>query len=349
MSTSASIVLPSADTISKAALALRRGELVAFPTETVYGLGGDACNPQALSAIYRIKRRPAGHPLIVHIAHIKDLSEWARDIPDYAWELAERFCPGPISLVLRRSPKALDILTGGQDTVAIRIPKHPVALALLSAFGSGIAAPSANVFGYISPSTAQHVQKGLGNAITWIIDGGACELGIESSIIDCTGKTPALRRPGAISLSMIEDALSKGKKTRHAPVVSKTKNTLAEINPVPVVPGSTASHYAPHTPCQLIAREDIAPQLSLLKAKRVALLSPHPPDRLLANSLYSSLQKLYWYAAPDTASAYAHHLYAYLHDMDTCGAEIILIETPPLEQPDWWAIHDRLKKACYRS
>jgi L-threonylcarbamoyladenylate synthase len=184
--------------IERAVALLRAGELVAFPTETVYGLGADAANPAAVAKIFAAKGRPQDHPLIVHLDGAAQLDAWARDIPAYAFELAEAFWPGPLTLILKRQPGVPDAVTGGQDTVGLRVPGHPLALELLRAFGGGLAAPSANRFGRISPTTARHVREELGEAVAMVLDGGPCQVGIESTILDCTGGAPRILRPGMV-------------------------------------------------------------------------------------------------------------------------------------------------------
>ena len=203
----------SAEAMNSAATNLLAGGLVAFPTETVYGLGADACNEEAVARIYAVKGRPADHPLIVHVASMDALSDWASDVPRYAISLARDFWPGPMTLIVKRSELARDFVTGGQDTVGVRVPNHPVALALLEAFarvgGKGVAAPSANRFGNVSPTTAQAVADELGNHLAdadQILDGGPCKVGLESTIIDCTGELPRILRPGAITEEMIKDS-----------------------------------------------------------------------------------------------------------------------------------------------
>jgi len=185
--------------IEKAAALLRQGELVAFPTETVYGLGADASNPEAVAKIFAAKGRPADHPLIVHIPGVEHLDRWAREIPETAFASAKAFWPGPLTLILKRQPNVPDAVTGGQDTVGIRVPGHPLALELLKAFDGGVAAPSANRFGHVSPTTAQHVHDELGSAVAMVLDGGPCRVGIESTIVNLTGPQSRILRPGMIS------------------------------------------------------------------------------------------------------------------------------------------------------
>ena len=235
----------TADAISKAAKALKDGHLVAFPTETVYGLGADATNENAVSQVYAVKGRPTDHPLIVHISSINQISKWATDIPDYAIKLARDFWPGPMTLILKRSDLAKDFITGGQDNVGLRVPSHSLALALLTQFeslgGEGVAAPSANRFGAVSPTTSLAVDEEIGknlNQEDLILDGGACSIGLESTIIDCTGKSPSILRPGAITLEMVEESVD-GKIEANA----STRSIKA--------PGLLANHYAPKAKVRL--------------------------------------------------------------------------------------------------
>jgi L-threonylcarbamoyladenylate synthase len=228
----------TADTISNAAQALIGGHLVAFPTETVYGLGADATNEKAVSRIYSVKGRPVGHPLIVHISSINKLEEWATDIPEYAIKLAREFWPGPMTLILPRKNLAKDFITGGQNNVGLRVPDQPIALALLKKFeelgGQGIAAPSANRFGAVSPTTAQAVGEELGDYLDsddLVLDGGQCSVGIESTIIDCTNVTPCILRPGAITSQQIQDIINLP--------VSNLPKTQTRVS------GMHSSHYSP--------------------------------------------------------------------------------------------------------
>jgi len=221
----------TADAMAAAAKHLIAGDLVAFPTETVYGLGADASNSKAVARIYSVKGRPNDHPLIVHIASMERMGEWAREVPEYAIALARSFWPGPITLILKRSELAGDFITGGQDSVGLRVPDHVVALALLEAFeeagGKGVAAPSANRFGHVSPTSAAAVIEELGEYFSeddLVLDGGACEVGIESTIIDCTSAAPAVLRPGAISVAMIEECT--GLKTMHSKTIIRTSGSL---------------------------------------------------------------------------------------------------------------------------
>jgi len=229
--------------IEKAAEILRAGGLVAFPTETVYGLGADASNPAAVKKIFAAKGRPADHPVIVHIADMSELKHWAAEVPRAAWLLAEKFWPGPLTMVLKRSQHVNDLISGGQNTVGLRVPGHTVAQQLLKAFGGGIAAPSANKFGRLSPTSAIHVREELANAVEMVLDGGPCDVGIESTIVDLTHEPPAILRPGRVSAQQIADAL----------LVPLGEPTVDR----PRVPGSLASHYAPRAPLKIVHPDEI--------------------------------------------------------------------------------------------
>lgn len=293
---------------------LKNGGLVGLPTETVYGLAADARNQNALHNIFLAKGRPNHHPLIVHLAHLTPLAEWARDIPTYAFTLAKRFWPGPMTLILPKQAWVLDSITGGQSTVGLRVPQHPIAQAVLAAFGSGLAAPSANLFGHISPTSAEHVKQSLGNRVDMILDGGPCKIGIESTIIDCTQAHPRILRPGMITANMIEET---------------TGLTLEAANKnIPRVSGALISHYAPHTPTRLLTEQTLA------QAQNTVVLSRHKP----ANNT------IHWIRMPENATAYAHSLYQKLHEADELRCEQILIEAVP-NGPEWQGIQDRLTKA----
>lgn len=310
---------PDARLIAHAAALLRAGELVALPTETVYGLGADASNPQATAKIFAAKGRPADHPLIVHLARAEQLADWARDIPPEAVALAKAFWPGPLTLILKKHPSVPDIVTGGQDTVGLRVPNHPVALALLHAFGGGIAAPSANRFGRISPTTAAHVAAELGERISCILDGGPCPVGIESTILDLSRNTPTLLRPGAIS----PDAL--------AAILGHTPGARSGAHDTPRASGTLAAHYAPRTPLRLVTRDE----LGALLAADVAVLARFAPSGEPCKT---------WITAPADPTGYAHDLYSNLRDLDACGARLILVEALPSEN-EWAAVADRLGRA----
>jgi L-threonylcarbamoyladenylate synthase len=309
----------SAD-IRRAAEILRAGGLVAFPTETVYGLGADASSAKAVARLYAVKRRPADHPVIVHFDSMERALAWGRDVPKEAEILAQRFWPGPLTLILKRSEKAKDFVTGGQPSVGVRVPSHPVAQELLKAFGGGIAAPSANRFGLVSPTTAAHVREDLGADVDLVLEGGAAEIGIESTILDLSSGAPVLLRPGKISKQDIEKAL---------------KVKIEDKQPQsPRHSGGLERHYAPRTPARLVPTHALDREISKL-SNRVAVLAFSRPDERVD----------YWLRMPREPSAYAQRLYAALRELDSAGCEAILIEAPP-EAPEWAAVHDRLKRAC---
>jgi len=307
-----------ASVIGDSASVLVSGGLVAFPTETVYGLGADACNEMAVARIYSVKGRPADHPLIVHVPSMDLLGEWADDVPAYAIGLARDYWPGPMTLVVKRSALAGDFVTGGQDTVGVRVPNHPVALGLLEAFarvgGKGVAAPSANRFGNVSPTTAQAVSDELSDYLAMsdvILDGGACAVGVESTIIDCTGDVPKILRPGAITEEMIEHS---------------TGLDVLDIDGVAIrVSGSLESHYAP------IAKV-VLDQSPVIGQGFIAM------DDIFAGDAVVRL------AAPKTHEEFARVLYAALRAADAQGLRVVVVQQP-VGDGIAIAIRDRLKRA----
>jgi L-threonylcarbamoyladenylate synthase len=326
---------------------LQAGELVAFPTETVYGLGADAANPDAVARIFAAKGRPADHPLIVHLPGAGWLDQWASDIPPLAWELAEAFWPGPLTLILKRAPGVPDAVTGGQDTVGVRVPAHPLALELLRAFAAagsgrkpagGLAAPSANRFGRISPTTAEHVRSELGDAVALIIDGGACAVGIESTIIDLSRGAdlpPRLLRPGRITPEMIARATG---------VAVELPGTPARAADTPRVSGSLDSHYAPRTPLLLAATAEIDALIAAATGagQRVAVLRRLPAvEAPLPDNAPAPITR--W--LPAEAEGFARALYAALREVDGVGADLIVAEAVPAG-PGWAAVADRLRRAA---
>ena len=301
-----------------AARHLKAGDLVAFPTETVYGLGADASNSEAVARIYSVKGRPSDHPLIVHIASMERMGDWAREVPEYAIALARSFWPGPMTLILKRSELAGDFITGGQDSVGVRVPDHVVALAVLEAFekagGKGVAAPSANRFGHVSPTTAGAVIEELGDYLSkddLVLDGGTCAVGVESTIIDCTGAAPSVLRPGAISIAMIEECTG-----------LKTTQSDKEIR----VSGSLENHYAPIA--QVLLRENaIAGQGFIAHAN---ISTPEGVIRL---------------ASPVDDEEFARILYSALRDADAQGLlEVVVVQ--PTGIGIAVAICDRLARAA---
>ncbi|MGH8633726.1 MAG: L-threonylcarbamoyladenylate synthase [Burkholderiales bacterium] len=317
--------MTAARDIEHAVSVLRAGGLVAFPTETVYGLGADASNPAAVRRIFEAKGRPATHPVIVHLADAVQLANWAREIPEGARRLARKFWPGPLTVILKRSPRVSDVVTGGQDTVALRVPSHPVAQQLLARFGGGIAAPSANRHGRVSATAAEHVRREFGDAVGCVLDGGEARIGIESVIVDLSGAAPTLQRPGWITAAEIEVALG----------------TALAVPPAdaPRAPGTLAAHYAPRTPLHLMdgdRAQEFAASLAR-QGRRVAVLALSARRPLLAG--------LEWVAAPRDAAGYAHALYASLRRLDDAGCDTIIAEQPP-QTPEWAAINDRLARAA---
>ena len=306
--------------IARAARILRSGGLVAFPTETVYGLGADASSASAMAKLYAVKRRPADHPVIVHFASADAAFGWAREVPESARKLAKAFWPGPLTLVLRRSQKAQDFVTGGQDTVGLRLPSHPVARELLQLFGRGVAAPSANRFGRVSPTTAAHVRDDLGSDVDLVLEGGPTEVGIESTIVDVSGGAPVLLRPGRISKAELEAALE-------GPVLEKGTAS-------PRHSGGLERHYAPRTPARLVPAYDLDKEIARLKEKVAVLAFSRPDERVD-----------YWLRMPRDPHAYAQKLYGALRELDGAGCDEILVEAPP-EAPEWAAVRDRLLRAC---
>lgn len=304
--------------IKQACTALREGLIVAFPTETVYGLGADANNPEAIKKVFTIKGRPANHPVIVHIADPKMLTQWAQNIPTIAYKLAATFWPGPLTIILQKQPYVSSLITGGQDTIGLRIPNHEITLELIKKFGSAIVGPSANKYGMVSPTAAAHVARDLGRDVAVILDGDDCVVGIESTIIDLSVQQPTIRRLGEITKQQIEAAIQ-------MPIAIDTHK--------PGVPGTTLKHYAPNTPLILVDSKQLAsiPENS-------AVLSFIPTPVRLHNSIH-------WIQAADSSKQYAHDLYANLRIMDDLGKAKIIIEMPP-ETTEWSAIIDRLRRSA---
>lgn len=326
-------VIADADAINHGADLLRQGRLVAFPTETVYGLGADASNPDAVAAIFKAKGRPADHPLIVHIADIDSLGDWAATVPEAALKLAHRFWPGPLAMILNKKPEVPLAVTGGQQTVGLRMPDHPVALALLKSFGGGIAAPSANRFCRISPTQAKHVSEELGDAVDMILDGGSCQVGVESTIIDLSGSKPKLLRPGHITRQQIEAVLQTELLMPTTPAAP-----APEISEQIRAPGMMAVHYAPTTPAIRCSAEQLPDKIRQLIAdgKRIGLLS-YQLEIMEINQI--RVLRL-----PEQAGNYAQSLYAALRELDSLQLDLILVEQPP-QTESWQAINDRLSKA----
>ncbi|MEE8339195.1 MAG: L-threonylcarbamoyladenylate synthase [Xanthomonadales bacterium] len=318
--------------IEAAVECLQQGGVVAIPTETVYGLAADASQPQAIKRIFSIKGRPADHPLIVHIARVGQLPDWACDIPDLLEPLAERFWPGPLTVVLKKQAHVSELVTGGQDTIALRIPDHPVALHILSALNRGLCAPSANRFGRVSPTTAQHVIDEPGDDIDGVVDGGACAVGIESTIVDLSAVnggngSPSILRPGQISRQELEAYLG--------------LSLAGAARQVPRAPGMLKAHYAPHTPLLLLEKPalDIRLRECLARRLKINLWSTTRPTLRHENIL--------WRPTPGSSKEFAHMVYRQLRRFDRNEADITLIQRPP-DLPDWKAVLDRLERAATR-
>lgn len=323
------------DAIGEAVRVLRAGGLVAFPTETVYGLGADATSDAAVAGIFKAKGRPSDHPLIVHVAAgikgTEALSRFAQPLPDFAQKLVLAFWPGPLTLIVTRQPGVAVAAAGGQDTIGVRCPSHPVAQALLAACAEqgvpGVAGPSANRFGRVSPTTAQHVREEFGDELL-VIDGGPCEVGIESTIVDCSRGAPVLLRPGAITRAQIEAACGERLRDKHE---------LAA--PDPRASGTLESHYAPSAKLRLMDAASIQTGLDMLgpNAAHMAVWSRTALKLRSAGVLQRRM--------PDDAAAAAQQLFAVLRAFDAKGVKLIWVETPPPD-PDWEGVRDRLQRAA---
>ncbi|GAB6194861.1 L-threonylcarbamoyladenylate synthase [Lysobacter xanthus] len=309
--------------IERAVRVLRAGGLVAFPTETVYGLGAAARDATAVAKIFAAKGRPADHPLIVHVPSVEALARWASHVPDAAKRLAAAFWPGPLALVLPRAPGVPDAVTGGLDTVALRMPRHPVALALLQAFGDGVAAPSANRYGRVSPTLAEHVRDELGDRVDLVLDGGRCDVGVESTIVDLSGETPVLLRPGAVTVAMLEGVLG-------TPVRPAGEGATP-------APGRKPSHYAPRARVLLASDAEAVSLARSFNAggARVGLLSVRPPVE----------PGLVWLGLPDDPEQQARQLYQRLRDADALGLDVV-VAVPPAGEGITEALRDRLHRAA---
>ncbi len=319
------VVRATAHELEVAVQALRDGELVAFPTETVYGLGAHAGHPAGLQRVFDLKGRPETHPLIVHLDSARFLTHWAREVPETAQKLADRFWPGPLTLVLPRASTVHPLVTGGQDSVAVRVPAHPMARQLLTAFGGGIAAPSANRFGRISATRAEHVREEFGRAVRVILDGGDSNVGVESSIVACLDGKVTMLRPGSITLSQLQQVVGEVATPTSAP-------------DAPRVPGSLPGHYAPQTPLQLVpgTQLDALAESWSSGGHRIAVLAMRAP--------LATYQFVTWINAGGRLNTYMHDLYAHMRALDRAGCERILVqEVPPDER--WDAVRDRLRRA----
>lgn len=335
----------NAEEIKSASTLLKAGQLVAFPTETVYGLGCDAANVEALARLYRVKGRPGTHPVIVHLASVEQLKDWAQTVPAEALALAKKFWPGPMTLILKKSDKVLPEVSGGQDTVGLRIPSHPVALALLKEFKSGIAAPSANRHGRISPTTAAHVKSELGDLVAKVLDGGNCTVGIESTIVDLSSDKPRILRPGMITLEAIEAALNEAKQkekkssSKKRQATESKSSTASENTVIPRAPGSMSSHYAPTTGLKLFAHHNLPRAIATSESlsMKISVMAFSAP--IVSSCVIT------WKQLSEDPNECARQLYAYMRELDTSGADYIVVEEPP-ELPEWMGILDRLRRAA---
>jgi L-threonylcarbamoyladenylate synthase len=329
----------SSQSIALAAQALQRGDLIGLPTETVYGLAADACNAQAVGKIFSTKGRPSDHPLIVHVTDIESAQRFASEIPDFAKRLINALWPGPLTLILPRIQDVATAAAGGQNSVGIRCPSHPVARHILLAAQAldvwGLAAPSANKFGRVSPTTAAHVQEEFGDALL-IVDGGACDVGIESAIVDCTRGQPVLLRPGVLTLEQL--SLACGEQ------VLQPGDQLSPTNSAPKASGTLAAHYAPVAKLFLMDKQDIEQKLA--QRKDVFPLAIWSRSDLQVPMQAHSDKKvaLHWQQMPSDPAQCAHALFAQLRAFDTFGVGQIWVETPPLDSA-WEGVHDRLRRA----
>jgi L-threonylcarbamoyladenylate synthase len=330
------MIRPGSDpaAIAEAAGRIRAGELVGFPTETVYGLGADASNDAAVALIFAAKGRPSEHPLIVHVASAAQVADYASDVPDFAARLIEAFWPGPLTLILPRRAGVAAAAAGGQNSIGLRCPAHPVALALLQACATGLAGPSANRFGRVSPTTALHVQEELGDGLM-VLDGGPCAVGIESTIVDCTRGQPVLLRPGLLTRAQLEAACGQ-------PVLDKDASVSVAA---PRASGTLESHYAPNARVRLMDAKALQTGLDTLysKAKDPAVRNGPvavyalSPLRLNAPTLHRQM--------PDDAAAAAQQLFAVLRELDAMAVSEIWVQIPP-DAPEWDGVRDRLSRAA---
>ncbi len=332
-------VTNTARTIARAAALILRGELVAFPTETVYGLGANGLDPDAVARIYAAKGRPAWNPVILHVADVSAARALVAHWPERAQQLADAFWPGPLTMVLPKSASVPPIATAGGDAVAVRVPRHPVALALLRATGVPIAAPSANRFTHISPTTAQHVAASLGPRVPLILDGGPCDVGIESTVVDLAGEYPTILRPGSITAAALSGAL-------HCDVqqtVSRTSHAASYAIAPARSPGTADRHYAPNADVWLVDASNVDEIVAALSERRSR--SNAPITMLLLEMSVPMHAQDGEMRMPQSPELYARSLYAALHDADAAGTSLIVIERPP-DTDAWQAVHDRLSRAA---
>ena len=308
--------------IEKAVETLREGGLVVFPTETVYGLGANASNPAAVRKIFEVKGRPPDHPVIVHLDHQRYLHRWVSSMPAAAERLAAMFWPGPLTLILPKGENVNDIVTGGQSSIGVRIPSHPMAQQLLTAFGGGIAAPSANRYGRLSPTKPEHVRDELGDSVQVILDGGDSPIGLESTIVSCLDNQVRLLRPGFITRTQIQQVAGE----------------LTAGGEAPRAPGDRVQHYAPSTPLEIVPWDDLEARAGeiLAREEKVAVLAMRPP--------LNTKRYMTWINAGKKPDAYAHNLYNNLRTLDRAQCVRILVQELPQDER-WAAVLDRLQRA----
>lgn len=315
-------LLHAADGVERAITLLRAGALVAVPTETVYGLAADASNPLAVAKIFTAKGRPANHPLIVHLGQMSQLADWAVDIPAEAYLLAQAFWPGPLTLLLNKAPKVSDVVTGGKQTIGLRLPAHPLLLQILQQSGLAVAAPSANPYKKLSPTSAEQVLAGLNGKIAAVLDGGDCQVGLESTIVDLSGGQVQVLRAGPVSAAELEAVLG-------VPITTPQSHNVA-------VPGNVKAHYQPSKPLQMFSRNQL---LKLLPAAQDVILICHSHD--VANNYKGTILRL-----ASEKTAYARALYRTLFQADSLAGSQIWLEQPP-QEPAWADVNDRLARACH--
>ncbi|WP_411886165.1 L-threonylcarbamoyladenylate synthase [Polaromonas sp. YR568] len=317
--------------ILEAARRIQAGELVGFPTETVYGLGADASSDAAVAGIFAAKGRPSDHPLIVHVADAAQVNDYAAGVPPFAARLIKVFWPGPLTVILPRKPGVAAVAAGGQDSIGLRCPSHPVALAFLKACNTGVAGPSANRFGRVSPTTAQHVQQEFGDDLL-VLDGGPCDVGIESSIVDCTRGRPVLLRPGILTPAQLEAACGEA-------VLNKDEFEQEALGDAPRASGTLEAHYAPNAKLRLMDAGPIQTALDLLGADAAHIA-------VYARSIVRiKSDKVLYRRMPDDALATAQQLFAVLRDFDAKGVKLIWVENPPAAA-EWDGVRDRLGRAA---
>lgn len=327
------MILPGTDpeAILEGARRIRAGGLVGFPTETVYGLGADASSDQAVAGIFEAKGRPSDHPLIVHVADAAHVDAYASSVPPFAARLMKAFWPGPLTVILPRKEGVAAAAAGGQDSIGLRCPSHPVALAFLKACDTGVAGPSANRFGRVSPTTAQHVQQEFGDSLL-VLDGGPCDVGIESSIVDCTRGRPVLLRPGILTRAQLEAACGEA-------VLGKDEFEQEAPGDAPRASGTLEAHYAPDAKVRLMDAGPIQTALDLLGAEAAHIA-------VYARSIVRiKSEKVLYRRMPDDALATAQQLFAVLRDFDAKGVKLIWIENPPAAA-EWDGVRDRLQRAA---